>query len=147
MNKLKLKIGLVFLSFFLILNFRTALGEPGTQLDIAIKEGSTGDSSSFKLIDQREIKLHNELETASFQANFTLTTTATIVDSENVVLNLVLITLPPQPQTILKEVLAQDNVPLLLGEINVKAGRVFQVYLGRGGGPPPGMRSRHPDER
>jgi tetratricopeptide (TPR) repeat protein len=129
MNKMKFKIGLVFLSFFLILNFRIASGEPGTQLDIAIKEGVTGDSSSFKLIDQRKIKLHNGLETASFQANFTLTTTATVVDSENVVLNLVLITLPPQPQTILKEVLAQDNLPFLLGEINVKTGRVFQVYL------------------
>ncbi|HEX7402295.1 MAG TPA: tetratricopeptide repeat protein [candidate division Zixibacteria bacterium] len=129
MKKMKFKIGLVFLSFFLILNSNIASGEPGTQLTIAIKEGISGDSSSFKLIDQREIKLHNGLETASFQANFTLTTTAAIVDSESVVLNMILITLPPQPQTILKEVLAQDNVPFLLGEVDVKSGRVFQVYL------------------
>jgi tetratricopeptide (TPR) repeat protein len=129
MNQMKFKMGLFFLSFILILNFSIASGEPGTQLDIGIQEGISGDSSSFKLIDQREIKLHNGLETASFQANFTLTTTATLVDSENVVLNLVLVTLPPQPQTIMNEVTARDNVPFLLGEVNIKSGRVFRIYL------------------
>ena len=129
MNKMEFKIGLILLAFILILNFSMASGEPGTQLDIAVKEGISGDSSSFQLIDQREIKLHNGLETASFQANFTLTTTATIVDSENVVLNLVLVTLPPQPQTIMKEVEARYDLPFLLGEVNVKSGRVFQIYL------------------
>ena len=44
-------------------------------------------------------------------------------------MNLSLITLPPQPQTILKEVLAKNKATFLLGEIEVKSGRTFQVYL------------------
>ncbi len=129
MKRIKIKICLIFLSFFLILNYGTIFGVSGVLLNVSVEEGIPGDSSSFKLIDQREIRLHNSLETASFQANFTLTTTATIVDSENVVLTISLITLPPQPQTILKEVIAKNKVTFLLDEIRIKSGRVFQVYL------------------
>jgi tetratricopeptide (TPR) repeat protein len=129
MNKMEFKIGLIFLAFILILNFGIASGDPGTRLTIDIDEGTAGNSSSFQTIDRREIDLHNALETASFQTNFTLTTTATLADSGNVVLNLLLVTLPPQPQTIMNEVTTRDNVTFLFGEVNVKADKVFRIYL------------------
>ena len=84
MNKMKLIICLSFLFFLLISDYCAVYGVSGILLGIDVKEGIPADSSSFKLIDRREIKLYNGLETASFQANFTLTTTATVMDSENV---------------------------------------------------------------
>ena len=129
MIKLKHNLCLLFIAVFLISGFKIASGESGIFLDISVTEGIPGDSSSFNLIDQSEIKLHNGLETASFQANFTLNTIATLVDTENVILNLTLITLPPQPQTLLREVLAKNKETFLFAEINVKSGRIFKVYL------------------
>lgn len=129
MIRSKQNICLLFIAIFLILSFKIATGAAGILLDISVTEGNPGDSSSFNLIDQREIKLHNGLETASFQANFTLNTIATLVDSENIILNLTLITLPPKPQTLLREVLAKNNETFLFSEIDVKSGRVFKVYF------------------
>jgi tetratricopeptide (TPR) repeat protein len=129
MYYLKSKLCLVFLILLLSLSVDSAFGASGIILDISVKEGIPGDSASFKLIDQREIKLLNGLETASFQANFTLTTIATVLDSQNVRLNLSLITLPPQPQTIFREVLAKDKEIFFLDEVKAKQGRVFRVFL------------------
>ncbi len=129
MNQMKFKIGSVFLIFIFAISLTSVYGASGILLDISVKEGITDDSASFELIDQREIRLLNGVETASFQANFTLSTIPTVLDNENVILNLSLITLPPKPQTIFTEVLAKDNQTFFIGEVKAKQGRVFQVYL------------------
>jgi tetratricopeptide (TPR) repeat protein len=129
MNQTRVKISLIFLALLLTLSLKMASGTSGIILDISVKEGIPGDSASFKLIDQREIRLLNGLETASFQANFTLTTITTVLDSQNVMLNLNLITLLPQPQTIFREVLAKDKEIFFLDEVRAKQGRVFRVFL------------------
>jgi tetratricopeptide (TPR) repeat protein len=129
MNQKKLKISLIVCAFLIPWYLETTLGASGILLDISVKEGIPGDSGSFALIDKREIKLINGLETASFQANFTLTTIATVLDSQNVTLSLSLITLPPQPQTIFREFLAKNKETIFLDEVKAKQGRVFRVYL------------------
>jgi len=141
------------LFFFLIFFFRSELvcSSPGFTLKvhpegillrIDIKEGIPGDSSSpmdpnsdFQLIDQREIKLLSGKQTVSFQANFSLSVTPTIIakdssgQSQKVILSLDLITLAPEAQTIFKEISAKDNQTLFLGEVKAKTGRVYRVFL------------------
>ena len=129
MNKIKFKIGLIFLTLLFTISLNSVYGASGILLDISVEEGISGDSASFELVDQREIRLLNGVETASFQANFTLSTTATVLDSENVILTLSLITLPPKPQTILREVLAKNKKTFFLDQVKVKQGKVFRVYL------------------
>jgi tetratricopeptide (TPR) repeat protein len=129
MRSIKLSISLWAMIVVLIMGWDTVYGVSGVLLDISVKEGIPGDSASFELIDSREIRLRSGLETASFQANFTLSTTATVIDSQNVILDLNLVTLPPQPQTIFKEVQAKDKETFFLDEVKAKPGRVFRVYL------------------
>jgi tetratricopeptide (TPR) repeat protein len=135
---MNIKIKNWFLLFFFFIFFcgtKMAHSSPGILLKIDIKEGIPRDSSSFQLIDHREIKLHNGKETVSFQANFSLSITPTIVmadssgDSQKVILNLELITLAPEAQTIFKEISAEDNQTLFLGEVRAKMGRAYQVFL------------------
>ncbi len=126
---MKFKIGLIFFILLFSIGLSLAYGEPGILLEISVEEGIPHDSASFELIDQREIRLLNGVETASFQANFTLSTIPTVLDSENVILTLSLITLPPKPQTILREVLAKNKKTFFLDEVKAKQGRVYKVYL------------------
>jgi tetratricopeptide (TPR) repeat protein len=127
--QMKFRTGLIFLAFLFSLSLNLVYGASGILLDIRVEEGAPSDSESFDLIDQREIRLLSGMETASFQTNFTLYTIPTVLDAENVILNLNLITLPPQPQPIFTEVLAKDNQTLPFFEVEVKSGRVFRVYL------------------
>ncbi len=131
MNQIKFKIGLIFSILLFVVSLNLTYGAPGVLLNVRVEEGIPADSTSFELIDQREVRLLNGVETASFQANFTLSTAATVLDGENVILTLSLITLAPKPKTILREVLAENNKTFLLGEVKVKLkeGRVFRVYL------------------
>ncbi|MCK4404687.1 MAG: tetratricopeptide repeat protein [candidate division Zixibacteria bacterium] len=126
---MKFKIVLIFLTFLFSMSLNPVYGASGIFLDIRVEEGIPQDSASFELIDQREIRLLNGFETASFQANFTLYTTPTMLDSENVILNLTLITLPPRPQPIFTEILAKDEETYFFGEVKAKQGRVYRVYL------------------
>lgn len=102
---------------------------PGVVLNIRVEEGISSDSASFKLIEQREVEFPDGVEKASFQANFTLTVIPNIIDQENLTLDLNLVTLPPRPQTILREVLAKSGQTFYLGEVTVKGERVFRIYL------------------
>lgn len=129
MKKPKSKIALIFLILLFAAGLRPAYGASGVLLKIRVEEGASGDSGSFELIDEREIKLLNGVETASFQANFTLSAIPTVLGSGNVLLDLNLVTLPPRPQTIFTEVLAKDKETFLLGEVEVKEGRSFKVFL------------------
>ena len=96
---------------------------------------SPEDSSSFHLIDQREIELYNSKQTVSFQANFSLGVTPTIIPkdlsgtSQKIILTVDLITLAPEAQTIFKEISAKNNQTLFLGEVRAKMGRVYKVFL------------------
>jgi tetratricopeptide (TPR) repeat protein len=126
---MKIRIATVLLILVLGTSLEPARAATGVFLDVRVEEGAAGESSAFEPIDQRQIELLSGVEKASFQANFTLTTTATVLDSENVLLNLSLITLPPKPQTIFREVLAKNNQTIFLDEIKVKQNRVFRVYL------------------
>jgi tetratricopeptide (TPR) repeat protein len=94
-----------------------------------VEEGISSDSASFRLVDQREVQFPDGKPKASFQANFTLTVTPQIIDSENATLDLSLITLPPQPQNVLKEVLVKSGQTFMLAEVRVKGERLFRVYL------------------
>ncbi|KPL00924.1 MAG: hypothetical protein AMJ91_02635 [candidate division Zixibacteria bacterium SM23_73_3] len=129
MNRTKFKIVLIFLALLFTMSLDHGYGASGIILDISVKEGLSGDSASFELTDQNEIRLLNGVETVSFQANFTLSATPTVLDSEKVILTLSLITLPPKPQTILREVLSKNKKTFFLGEVKVKEKRVFRVYL------------------
>lgn len=126
---MKRKISSILLILFSFFSLNLVHGAPGLLLSIRIEEGVQGDSASFELIDQREIELLEGVERSSFQGNFTLTVTPTLLYDENVMLNLSLITLPPRPQTVFREVLAKNEETILLGEVKVKQGRVFRVYL------------------
>ncbi len=129
MDKMKFKIGQVLLVLFLIICSNSVYGVQGVLLNIEVEEGIMGDSASFELIDHREIKLWDGVETASFQANFTLSVTPAVLDTGNVILNLSLITLPPKPQPIFTELLAEDGKTYLLAEVKAKEGRSYRVYL------------------
>jgi len=129
MKKAKFKIALIFLILLFAAGLRPAYGASGVLLKIRVEEGASGDSGSFELIDEREIGLLDGVETASFLANFTLSTTPTVLADGNVLLDLNLVTLPPRPQTIFTGVLARDKETFLLGEVEVKEGRSFKVFL------------------
>jgi len=134
-----------FLLFFLILflfSVELVYSSPGILLRIDIEEGIPEDSSSpmdpnsdFQLIDQKEIRLFNGRQTASFQANFTLSITAIIIpkglsgDNQELMLTVELITLAPEAQTIFKEVSAKDNQTLFLGQVRAKKERVYRIFL------------------
>ncbi len=126
---MKFKICLVFLTLLFFISLNPVYGASGILLNIRVEEGIPQDSTSFELIDQREIRLLNGVETASFQANFSLSVVPTVLDSENVTLTLSLITLPPRPQTILREVLAKNKKTFFFNQVKVKQGKVFRVYL------------------
>jgi tetratricopeptide (TPR) repeat protein len=127
----------LLLFFFFISLFSAELvhASPGILLRIDVKEGIPEDSSSFQLIDQREIKLVMGKQTVSFQANFSLSITPTIIakessgQSQKVILAVDLITLAPKAQTIFKELSANNNETLFLGEVRTKLGRVYKVFL------------------
>jgi tetratricopeptide (TPR) repeat protein len=129
MNRTKFKIALILSILFWVASFSSVFGVSGVLLKIRVEEGVSGDSGNFQPIDQKEIKLLNGVETASFQANFTLSVTPAVLDSQSVMLTLNLITLPPKPQTVFTEVLARDKETFLLGELDVKEGRSFKVFL------------------
>jgi len=120
MKQREFKIGLIFLTLLFTMNLNSVYGASGILLDIRVEEGIPQDSASFELIDQREIRLLNGVETASFQANFSLSVVPTVLDSENVILTLSLITLPPRPQTILREVLAKNKKTFFLDQVKAK---------------------------
>jgi len=128
--------------FIFLLSVEFVFASPGVLLKIEIQEGIPEDSSSpmdpnsdFQLIDQREIKLYNGKQTVSFQANFSLGVTPTIIPkdlsipSQKIILTVELITLAPEAQTIFKEISAKDNEVLFLGEVRAKMGRVYKAFL------------------
>ncbi|UCB52281.1 MAG: tetratricopeptide repeat protein [Candidatus Zixiibacteriota bacterium] len=129
MKKAKFKIGLIFLILLFAVGLNPTYGATGVLLKIRVEEGISGDSASFRLIDQREIRLENGVQTASFLANFTLSTTPTVLADGNIMLDLNLVTLPPRPQTVFTGVLADDKEEFLLGEVEVKEGRSFKIFL------------------
>jgi tetratricopeptide (TPR) repeat protein len=133
---------LLFFLFIFLFSVKAVHSSPGILLRIDVEEGIPEDSSGpmdpnsdFQLIDQREIELLNGKQTASFQANFTLSITPTIipeklsVNSQKLILTVELITLAPDAQTIFKEISAEDNQTLFLGEVRAKMGRVYKVFL------------------
>ncbi len=123
--------------FFIIflLSVKLAHSSTGISLRIDVEEGIPEDSSSFQLIDQREIKLFNGKQTTSFQANFTLSITPVIIpktlsgDTQDMILTVELITLAPEAQTIFEEISAKDNQTIFLGEVRAKMGRTYRVFL------------------
>jgi tetratricopeptide (TPR) repeat protein len=127
----------VSLLFSLVFLFGVELvhSSSGILLRIDVQEGTPEDSSSFQLIDQREIELLNGKQTASFQANFTLSITPTIIPKDlsgngrKVILTVELITLAPDAQTVFREISAEDNQTLFLGEVRAKMGRAYRVFL------------------
>jgi tetratricopeptide (TPR) repeat protein len=126
---------LLFFSFILLSGTKLVHSSPGIQLRIDVQEGIPGDSSSFQLIDQREVELLNSKQTTSFQANFTLSVTPTIIpknlspNGQNVILTVELITLAPNAQTIFKEISAEDGQALFLGEVSAKSGGAYRVFV------------------
>lgn len=126
---------LLFFFFIFLFSPEFVHSSPGILLKIDVQEGIPEDSSSFKLIDQREIKLWNGKRTDSFQANFTLSITPTIIigdssgDNQKIILRVDLITLAPQAQTIFKEISTEVSERLFLGEVRAKMGRAYKVFL------------------
>ena len=126
---------LLFFLFIFLFSVEAVHSSPGILLRIDVEEGIPEDSSSFQLIDQREIELFNGKQTASFQANFTLSVMPTIIpkdlsgNGQKVLLTVELITLAPEVQTIFKEISAKENQALFLGEIRAKMGRAYKVFL------------------
>jgi tetratricopeptide (TPR) repeat protein len=126
---------LFFFSFIFLFGVQFVHSSSGILLRIDVQEGIPEDSSSFQLIDQREIEVLNGRQTASFQANFTLSITSTIIpkdlldDGQKVILTVELITLAPNAQTIFKEISAEDNQTLLFGEVSAKMRRTYRVFL------------------
>jgi tetratricopeptide (TPR) repeat protein len=135
MNIKRKKRFLLFFLFMFLLGVKFVHASPGILLKIEIQEGIPGDSSSFQLVDQREIELYNGKQTVSFQANFSLEVTPAIIPkdlsgpSQKIILSVDLITLAPEAQTIFKEISAKDNEVLFLGEVGAKMGRVYKVFL------------------
>jgi tetratricopeptide (TPR) repeat protein len=129
MKQMKFVIVWIFLALLWIIGSSSAQGAQGVLLNIQVEEGITGDSASFELIDQRQIELPNGEERTSFQANFSLSVVATIASDAEIMLYLDLITLPPKPQTALREEWAKSGQTFLFAEVQAKPGRVYRVYL------------------
>jgi tetratricopeptide (TPR) repeat protein len=129
MKKAKFEIVLIFLILLLAIDLNPAYGGPGVLLEVRVEEGVSGDDATFQVIDKREIRLESGVQTASFLANFTLSTTPTVLADGNIMLDLNLVTLPPRPQTVFTGVLAKDKEEFLLGEVEAKEGRSFKVFL------------------
>jgi len=129
MKRTKSKIALILLILLFVVGLQPAYGGSGVLLKIRVEEGISGDDASFRVIDQREIGLESGVQTASFLANFTLSTTPTVLADGNIMLDLNLVTLPPRPQTVFTGVLAKDKEEFLLGEVEVKEGKSFKVLL------------------
>jgi tetratricopeptide (TPR) repeat protein len=126
---------LLFFPFIFLFSAELVHASPGILLRVDVKEGIPEDSSSFQLIDKREIKLLSGKQIISFQANFSLAVTPTTIPknlsgpSQKIILAVDLITLAPEAQTIFKEISADDNETLFLGEVRAKSGRVYKVFL------------------
>ncbi len=126
---------LFFFSFISLLSVELVHSSSGVSLRIDVQEGIPQDSSSFQLIAQKDIQLLNGRGTASFQANFTLSVTPTIIpkslspNGQNVILTVELITLAPNAQTIFKEISVKDDQTLFLGEVSAKSGRAYRVFV------------------
>ena len=129
MKQIKFRASLILLALLSTMGPNFSYGAPGVLLDIRVEEGIADDTASFKLIDQRQIELLNGEERTSFQANFSLSAVATIVDSEEVMLYLDLITLPPKPQAVLREEWVKTGKTFLFAEVQAKSGRVYRIHL------------------
>jgi len=120
-----------FFLFFLIL---FSLGIPFVfssryiQLEISVEEGAEGDSADFQLVDQRKLVLREGKENFSFQGNFTLYVTPTIIE-DKIFLSVDLYTLGPKVERISKELLASPGELLEYGQVKVKNDRIFRVRL------------------
>ena len=77
----RISVCLLF-SFVFLFGVEPVHSSSGILLRIDVQEGIPGDSSSFQLIDQRDVELLNGKQTASFQANFTLSITPTIIPKD-----------------------------------------------------------------
>ncbi len=129
MKQIKFKPSLILLALLSTMGPNFSYGAPGVLLDIRVEEGIADDSASFEPIDQRRIELLNGQERTSFQANFSLSVVATIVDSEEVMLYLDLITLPPKPQAVLREEWVKTGKTFLFAEVQAKPGRAYRIHL------------------
>nr|NIM98285.1 hypothetical protein [candidate division Zixibacteria bacterium] len=129
MKQIKFKPSLILLALLSTMGPSFSYGASGVLLDIRVEEGIADDSASFELIDQKQIELLNGQERTSFQANFSLSVVATIVDSEEVMLYLDLITLPPKPQAVLREEWVKTGKTFLFAEVQAKPGRAYRIHL------------------
>jgi tetratricopeptide (TPR) repeat protein len=129
MKNARFEVVLILAVLFFAGIVNSAYGASGVLLNIRVEEGVTGDSASFQVIDQREISLESGVQTAFFLANFTLSTTPTVLADGNIMLDLNLVTLPPRPQTVFTGVLAKDKEGFLLGEVELKEERSLKVFL------------------
>jgi len=98
------------------------------QLEILVEEGSEKDSLGFQLVDQKKMVLREGKENFSFQGNFTLYLTPTIIEGK-IFLSAELYTLGPKVQKISKELLISSGELLEFGKVKVKNNRVFRVWL------------------
>jgi len=125
-----------FFFLFSFLIFNQAFSSEYLSLQINVEEGSLENpQEAAQLVDQKKLLLKEGEESFSFQGNFTLYVTPTIIDtpfansSKRIFLSLELFTLGPEVQKITKELLVEDRKEVNLGEVKVKDERVFRIKL------------------
>jgi len=122
--------------FFLIFIFDEAFCSQYLFLEIKVEEGfEKSPQEAFQLIDYKRLILKEGEESFSFQENFTLYVTPTIIDtpfadsSKKIFLSLELFTLGPEVQKIVKEMLVENGKELSLGTVRIKDERFFKIKL------------------
>ena len=125
-----------FFFLFSFLIFNQAFSSEYLSLQINVEEGSLENpQEAAQLVDQKKLLLKEGEESFSFQGNFTLYVTPTIIDTpfadstKRIFLSLELFTLGPQVQKIVKELLVEDREKVNLGEVKVKDERFFNIKI------------------
>jgi tetratricopeptide (TPR) repeat protein len=126
---MKIKNILFSLLFILILGWSNVLASTYLQIGLDLKEGVTGDSLSFKTVDEREIEVKEGITSTLFMGNFSLSLSFQEVDSTSLKLNLNLFTLAPEVERIFKDFLIGMGHTYSIKDIKLKKGRVFSLEL------------------
>jgi tetratricopeptide (TPR) repeat protein len=125
---------LIFTFSFLIFIFafifpQSSLCKRYVNLEIRIEEGIPENSQSFQLIDKMVIQLELDKENYSYQGNFSLSITPSIMEYPLLKLRIELFTIGPDFQRQFLEKIVGRNEIITLDPVRVKQGRAFKVTL------------------
>ncbi len=122
----------IFLLLFVILSFSSALADKVLYLNLQVKAYLSSQPDKLQILEDRTVKLVDDLETSVFLANFTLTLKPRILDKATANLSVSWYGLPPDLEHGSQEVTLEfkKTAPLIqVGEIKGKNELFFKIFL------------------